>query len=230
LRGRRGGIVAYLTPASFLAGDYFKHLRRVLHEQAPPVSVDLVESRTNAFEDVLQELVLSVFRRGAVAGPATCSVLTATRSGMLDAATGTLVLPVDPEGPWTLPRSTDDTRLVDHLREMPTRLADWGYEVSTGPLVWNRHKPRLHDAPRPGRVPVVWAEAVTPDGRFVLTATRRNHRVWFEPRGPDDPNPAEPEPNRQGFALGRAGKFWMIRRFTSARLFPHQRVKTIRTL
>jgi hypothetical protein len=45
-----------------------------------------------------------------------------------------------------------------------------------------------------------------------------------------DPNPDEPEPNRQSFALGRAGKLWMIRRFTSAQLFPRQRVKRIRTL
>ena len=37
------------------------------------------------------------------------------------------------------------------------------------------------------------------------------------------PKPAEPEPNRQSYFLGRAGKDWMIRRFTSARLFPHQR-------
>ena len=35
---------------------------------------------------------------------------------------------------------------------------------------------------------MVWAEAVTPEGRFVLRASKRNHRGWFEPRGPDDPN------------------------------------------
>jgi adenine-specific DNA-methyltransferase len=183
-----GGIVAYLTPASFLAGHYFKHLRRVLHDHAPPVSVDLVESRTDAFEDVLQEVALSVFRRGAMAGPAACAVLTVTRSGTTDTATGTLVLPADPDAPWTLPRNSRDARLVERLHAMPTRLADWGYAVSTGPLVWNRHKPRLHDEPKPGRVPVVWAEAVTPGGRFVLKATRRNHRAWFEPRCSDDPN------------------------------------------
>jgi adenine-specific DNA-methyltransferase len=183
-----GGVVAYLTPASFLAGNYFKHLRRLLHNHAPPVSVDLVESRTDAFDDVLQEVALSAFRRGGTAGPAACAVLTVTPRGMVHEATGMLVLPVDADAPWTLPRSTDDTQLVERLREMPTRLADWGYQVSTGPLVWNRHKPRLHNEQKPGRVPVVWAEAVTPDGRFVLKATRRNHRAWFEPRGPDDPN------------------------------------------
>ena len=131
-----GGIVAYLTPASFLAGDYFKRLRRLLRDYAPPVSIDLVESRTDAFEDVLQEVALSAFKRGGAAAPAACAVLSVTSSGMLDEATGTLVLPADPDAPWTLPRSADDMQLVERLHNMPTRLADWGYEVSTGPLVW----------------------------------------------------------------------------------------------
>lgn len=183
-----GGSVAYLTPASFLAGSYFQNLRRLLHSHAPPVSVDLVESRTNAFEDVLQEVALSVFKCGNKAGPAACAVLTLTPGGVVDEATGHLVPPDDPGAPWILPRSADDTMLVERLREMPARLEDWGYEVSTGPLVWNRHKPRLHDEPKAGRVPVVWAEAVTPHGRFVMKATRRDHRAWFEPRGRDDPN------------------------------------------
>jgi adenine-specific DNA-methyltransferase len=67
-------------------------------------------------------------------------------------------------------------------------LADWGYAVSTGPLVWNRHKPRLHAEPGKNRVPVIWAESVTQDGRFVLRATKRNHSPWYEPTGQDDPN------------------------------------------
>jgi adenine-specific DNA-methyltransferase len=55
-------------------------------------------------------------------------------------------------------------------------------------LVWNRHKLQLHDTLKPGCVPVVWAESVTPDSSFVLKATKRNHRAWFAPRGADDPN------------------------------------------
>jgi adenine-specific DNA-methyltransferase len=139
------------------------------------------------FEDVLQEVVLSVFRRGNSAPAATCNVVRVTASGMQIEPTGALVLPSDAYEPWTLARSAEDAAFVARLHAMPARLADWGYEVSTGPLVWNRHKPRLHDAAKPGRVPVVWAEAVTSDGRFVLKATRKNHRAWFEPRS-NDPN------------------------------------------
>jgi adenine-specific DNA-methyltransferase len=183
-----GGIIAYLTPASFLAGHYFKALRRLLHEQAPPVTLDLVESRKDVFADVLQEVALSTFRRGRRADQAECAIVWAERAGLRVEPTGTLILPRDPEAPWTLPRSVDDVAFVDHMRRLPARLADWGYRVATGPLVWNRHKPRLHQAPGKGRIPVVWAEAVTQDGRFVLRATKRNHAPWFEPAGPRDPN------------------------------------------
>lgn len=183
-----GGVIAYLTPASFLAGHYFKALRRLLHERARPVGLELVESRKDVFADVLQEVALSVFRRGRKAATADCAVVRAERDGLVVQPTGTLVLPADPEAPWTFPRSANDAALVARLRQLPSRLRDWGYGVSTGPLVWNRHKDSLHNEPAPGRVPVVWAEAVTQDGRFVLKATKRTHRAWFTPRGPDDPN------------------------------------------
>lgn len=188
LAKRNGGIIAYLTPASFLAGHYFKALRRTLHKHAPPVSIDLLESRKDVFADVLQEVALSIYRRGSKRRQAECAVVHAERDGLKVQPTGTLILPADPDAPWTLPRSAADSELVTRMREMPARLADWGYAVSTGPLVWNRHKPRLHTSHAAGRVPVVWAEAVTQDGRFVYRATKRNHAPWFEPRGADDPN------------------------------------------
>ncbi len=183
-----GGVVAYLTPASFLAGHYFKALRRMLSEHAPPVTLDLVESRKDIFADVLQEVALSTFRRGRAERRAESAVVRVGRDGLTALPTGALVLPDDPEAPWTLPRSPDDAAFVARLHQMSARLADWGYTVSTGPLVWNRHKSRLHHVPAPGRVPVVWAEAVTQDGRFVLRATKKNHAPWFAPLGERDPN------------------------------------------
>jgi len=184
----QGGVVAYLTPASFLAGQYFRNLRRLLHETAPPVTIDLVESRSDVFDDVLQEVVLSTSRRGQPPGPAECAAVHVTRSGMRIEPTGRFRLPAKPDEPWLLPRCRQDAALVARLRAMPTRLADWGYEVCTGPLVWNRHKTQLHNAPKQDCVPVIWAESVTPDGRFVLKASKRNHRPWFEPRDQNDPN------------------------------------------
>lgn len=186
-----GGIVAFLTPASFLAGEYFRNLRRVLQEQAKPVTLDLVESRSDVFHNVLQEVVLSTFRRGRRSRSAACAVVHASSAELTIQAAGRLTLPVNPSAPWILPRSPADAGLTERLANMPDRLADWGYAVSTGPLVWNRHKDRLHDTPEQGSVPVIWAEAITPDGRFVLRAGKRNHRAWYRPRSAGDSNLVE---------------------------------------
>jgi len=188
LAKRDGGIIAYLTPASFLSGHYFKALRRTLHRHAPPVTLEIVESRKDVFADVLQEVALSTFRRDSRRRMAKCAVVHADRDGLQVNPTGNLVLPTDPDAAWTLPRKADDGAFVAHMRAMPARLLDWGYTVSTGPLVWNRHKLRLHATPGAGRIAVIWAESVTQDGRFVYRATKRNHAPWFEPRGADDPN------------------------------------------
>jgi adenine-specific DNA-methyltransferase len=69
---------------------------------------------------------------------------------------------------------------------MHHRLVDWGYSVSTGPLVWNRHKAQLVSRPGGKRFPLIWAEAVTADGRFVWRAQKKNHAPYFEVREGDD--------------------------------------------
>src|SRR5207249_6835716 len=57
-------------------------------------------------------------------------------------------LPVPVGNPWLIPRTADPQRLITCLRKMKHRLSDYGYEVSTGPLVWNRHKKQLSSRPR----------------------------------------------------------------------------------
>ncbi len=135
-----GGLVAYLTPASYLGGQYFKALRRLLVREAPPVSIDIVESRTGVFEEVLQEVALSVFQRGSRRRTAACSVVHVERDGLRTDPGGRLVLPKDQEAAWLMPRTAADAPFVRRMRDMPSRLVDWGYTVSTGPLVWNRKK------------------------------------------------------------------------------------------
>ena len=57
---------------------------------------------------------------------------------------------------------------------------------ATGPLVWNRHKSQLRSSPGPGTLPLIWAESITSDGRFVFRAAKRNHKPYFCPHRGDD--------------------------------------------
>jgi adenine-specific DNA-methyltransferase len=184
---RPGGVIAFVTPASFLAGEYFKNLRSLLGASAPPWNIDFVDVRKGVFDDVLQETVLATYRQGAAVEPVSIHEIALTGcEGLTVEKAGDFSLPVDHSLPWLLPRNSGQARLVAVLAGMSHRLADWGYAVSTGPLVWNRHKDQLAHEHGRRRYPLVWAEAVTADGRFVWRAKKKNHAPWFEIRAGDD--------------------------------------------
>src|SRR5664279_3430936 len=94
------GVIAYLTPTSYLGGEYFKLLRKLLVEQAQPITIDIVESRTDVFSDVLQEVALTCFKRGRKARDAACYVIHVDPGGLKVAATGSLTLPANATDPW----------------------------------------------------------------------------------------------------------------------------------
>ena len=178
-----GGVVAYITPTSFLAGAYFKALRRLLVQEAPPASIDFIAKRKGVFADVLQETALSVYRRGAQPGQGAVRFTSVNPDGSIETtAPRAFWLPEDPESPWLIPRSQEQTLLIHRVDRLRYRLSDYGYEVSTGPLVWNRHKTRLRATPAEGRLPLIWAESVRPDGVFDFRAEQRDHRPYFQPK------------------------------------------------
>ncbi len=183
---KMGGVIAYVTPTSFLAGVYFKNLRALLARSAPPLSIDFVTARKGVFDDVLQETTLTTYRRGADSAPVIVAEIAPSTDCLEARQTGAITLPADPSQPWLLPRTPEQSTLVERLTHMPHRLADWGYGVSTGPLVWNRFKNQLAHRPSSRRLPLIWAEAITSDGRFVFRADKKNHAPYFELKAGDN--------------------------------------------
>ncbi|MEQ8826926.1 MAG: N-6 DNA methylase, partial [Parvibaculum sp.] len=178
-----GGVIAYVTPTSFLGGEYFKALRGLLGREAPPASIDFVSERRGVFADVLQETLLAAYRRGDAPDVGQVHFLSPLPNGQFEAtAAGSFSLPADPDKPWIVPRQKSHCELIRALPDEPYRLADYGYKVSTGPLVWNRHKKSLRETNGKNRFPLIWAESVRPDGNFEFRAEKRNHKPFFEPR------------------------------------------------
>ena len=176
----KGGVIAYVTPTSMLSGMYYKALRALLAREGPPAEINVVGERSGVFEDVLQETMLTAYRRGSRDSSARVGFLSVGSGGEVTSTpAGTFTLSDDGHAPWLLPRAPHQIALTRQLRAMPHRIADYGYGVSTGPLVWNRFKPQLRATNGKQAYPVVWAECVTPDGRFIWRTERRNHAPWF---------------------------------------------------
>lgn len=185
---REDGVIALVTPTSFLAGEYFKNLRCLLATVASPRHLDFVAARRHVFDDVLQETLLATYRRGAgEKSPITVHELHVTDPQNLDIKElGSLSLPENPSLPWILPRSAEQIATVQNLQRCRHHLMDWGYTVSTGPLVWNRFKDQIFSRRAKGRLPLIWAESLLPDGQFSWRAQKKNHEPWFQIRPKDN--------------------------------------------
>lgn len=183
---RPGGVIAYLTPTSMLGGQYYAALRKLLADEAPPVAIDFVHARRGVFEDVLQETLLALYSKGGVRQRFQVHYLNVDneREARLT-KNGKVGLPTDSSAPWLAPREPGHVGLIKAAEGMAARLSDWGYGVSTGPLVWNRFKPQMRARAGRGLHPLIWAEAVTADGRFVFRADKRNHSPYFKPEAGD---------------------------------------------
>ncbi|MEO5493345.1 MAG: N-6 DNA methylase [Sphingomonas sp.] len=81
---KSGGAIVYLTPASVLGGQYYTALRRLLADEAPPAVLDFVHSRRGVFEDVLQETLLALYRKGSNDSRSRCITFRSRTSVMLD--------------------------------------------------------------------------------------------------------------------------------------------------
>jgi adenine-specific DNA-methyltransferase len=184
---RPGGRIAYLTPTSVLGGQYYASLRKLLADEAPPIAIDFVHARKGVFEDVLQETLLALYERGGKSNRFQVHYLHIDgESEARVTKNGKVGLPNDATAPWLAPRQPSHVQLIAASEKLPSRLADWGYKVSTGPLVWNRFKSQLQASSGLGFRPLIWAEAITADGRFLFRAEKRNHAAYFKPEEGDE--------------------------------------------
>ena len=184
----RKGIIAYLTPTSFLSGEYFKNLRQLLRKESTPLEIDFVSFRKGVFDGVLQETMLAAYRKQDKQSftVKVNQITTTIESGLQIIGAGDFRLSEDLQAPWILPRTPGQAIPVQSMKKMRCRLKDWGYKVSTGPLVWNRHKRQLCQKENKNTYPIIWAESITQDGRFILKAEKKNHSPYFKFQAGDE--------------------------------------------
>lgn len=171
------GVIAAVVPTSFTSGLYFRNLRAVLAKTAPLTEAAFVVDRGGVFAGVLQETCLAVFSRRQ-ARRTTIASLNGMRTSVAQ------VRSPRGDGPWLLPRQSDDAPLAAAAVAMPLNLTAAGWRVSTGPLVWNRRSRDLYPEPGPNRVPVLWAADL--DGGRLHRDRVRDHLRYLELRVPSD--------------------------------------------
>lgn len=185
---KQGGTIGYVTPTSFLSGEYFKKLRSVLRREALPVEIDFVLFRKGVFEDVLQETMLTTYIKTDIPKKTVKvnHINPVSNNDLQIQLVGNFHFPGVDSDPWILARSPLHLKIVSAMGRMKCNLKSWGYKVSTGPLVWNRHKEQLHKRKSASAFPVLWAESITPEGKFFWKAEKKNHLPYFKFKAGDE--------------------------------------------
>ena len=187
---RPGGRLAFVLPTSFVAGPYFSGLREEILDRAEVVRLDLHQQREDLFLDATQDVCLLVLRRHH---PNTLAEPKPYTLGVIDAAgnrteLGTADTPAGGE-PWSLPVPVMDAKTSHHqliATEPAATIADYGYKMRVGKIVPTREGDRLYGDKAPGRLPVLWASDVRPDGSFAFQSnTRTSKAAWYEPLDPE---------------------------------------------
>ena len=177
------GLVAYVTPTSFLGGEYFKNLRKLLVEKAPLRRIDFLSDREGVFEGVLQETALAVFEKSPKKHEVCVQLLQTNSEELKVSNAGEVeISAVKNGGPWFLPRNKAQVKLIRTIAQMSNRLIDYKFVVATGQLVWNRHKDQLRAHESANCYPIVWAEAIGPTGEFRFQFERQTHLPYLKVR------------------------------------------------
>ena len=179
---KTGGVIGFLTPTSFLSGEYFKKLRQLIRIRSHVVEIDFVDVRKGVFEDVLQETMLTIYKNSGYSKLKTKvnQINMLPEGGLHINSSGGFAFPKDRQAPWILPRNEAQTVSIKAMSGHALTLQDYGYKISTGPLVWNRHKEQLLQKKGVNRFPIIWAEAISQNGQFILRYEKKNHAPFFK--------------------------------------------------
>jgi adenine-specific DNA-methyltransferase len=158
-RMKPGALLAYVIPASFIGGPEFANFRARLLELADVLSLDSLDARQDVFADVIQDACFLVLRRKNEVKAKSIKT-SEVSSGILNDSTFIIGSPANVSSggaAWKLPGK--DISGGQTLREL-------GYIGKVGYLVANRQGHLLSARSGKGRLPLIWAKAITPDGKF----------------------------------------------------------------
>ncbi|HEC75299.1 MAG TPA: hypothetical protein ENI26_13160 [Methylophaga aminisulfidivorans] len=175
-----GAILAFVTPTSFLSGQYFKRLRHVLSSETDVLSIDFISARKGVFHGVLQETVLACFKslKSDKSKATSATIHIDASQKYIVTENGECSIEPSMDKPWLIPRDSDQAVLLNDSEDNFAYLKDYGYTVSTGPLVWNRHKQQLREKKQKGAFPLIWADSISSDGQFVLKPNKKSRPRW----------------------------------------------------
>lgn len=183
---RDGAHLSFIVPRSFAAGPYFRAFREHFFARVRPVSAHLFASRRDAFsrDEVLQENVIIDCIRQAH-WPAGCRLRITSSAGMRDIDEPEVFdLPLaelldlrSKDKVLVLPGNADEVAVFDRLSHWTGSLHQYGWNISTGPVVPFRATDVIVDEASADTVPLLWMQNVKAQESSWPVQTRKAQHI-----------------------------------------------------
>lgn len=205
---RPGGRLTFITPRSFASGPYFRRFRSWFFDRIQVSELHVFESRTEAFDSVLQETVITAGTRNGSVGDTSIRLSSSSGSADIDSSrvrilsANDVIRPTDRKDRIVhLPIDERDDRVREIVGAWKGSLAKFGMTVSTGPVVAFRARAFLRNESDTRHVPLLWLQHVKPMAAVWPLLTRKPEFI-------DDCDGSQPIllPNRN---------YVLLRRFTA---------------
>jgi len=187
---RPGGVVALLTPTSFVSGDTFEPLRKYLLTNSRMRLLEMIHEREGVFHDVEQDAALAIYER-RVSPPLHHQPLVSSWN-LRGVRQHLGQLKLNSSGaPWRIPRVKNHRELLRSLEKSPWRLEHYGYRATVGAYVWNRDQ-REHfsvyprGALRAKTFPIIWASYARKGFSFSPRSEKELSRKYLVLKGDRD--------------------------------------------
>ena len=170
-RCKPGGRIAFVLPASFKSGLFYRDLRKELQKQTIPLSFAIFQARAGVVEDVEQDLLAAVLQKREIIAPKTKTQAKIIHCRDGESLTQALPSLVDAENIileeafgycFCIGRSAADYQVVRRIIQGATTLRALGIQAGTGSFVWNEHKEELLDRSCENAAPILYANSVHP--------------------------------------------------------------------
>lgn len=164
------GIGAILTPMSFLSGQSFAPVRRLLNDCGTVKQLDLIHQKDGIFLFAEQDTVITTWRSSSNNAFEEVTQVFCLEGNEGFDFVGSIQLPIESK-PWPIPRNGKDKELFELFNEHQIFLEDYGYSAKIGTLVFHRDKrPRyisIEQADNPqALMPLIWSKNICQNGKF----------------------------------------------------------------
>ena len=183
---KREGVLSVIIPTSLYTSRNYAKMRHRITQIGRVSGIVWLANRKGVFHDVLQEI--SVMTIACDQRSQKRKTLVRSLQKGFESNFSTYIPARQGKEAWAIPKTRRQAELLNTIEKVPFRMADYGYRIRIGHLVWNRDSRKRYDrCPRSnkerGIYPIIWPFHITSRGEFSFLSPRENKKERFVKMG-----------------------------------------------